>query len=439
MNDNDNKKRILLSLSAIAAAILLIVSTALLVSCDGGAESSGDETTTAEIPAETTLPEEEAEELIVIKGGETEFKIVRTEGEDYREETAATAFAEKLKTVAGCDMPLTYDWYVKVEPAAQYEILVGHTSREESTAANAELDALDGYYYTLRCVGDRIVATGNSGAMVERALDHLIDNYLAEDGSIVVPKELNFTSDAQTPGVADYFDGDTENLTLRSELVGTITPSDGCKIIQGGATDGKYLYVIVNDGASSGAKSVLKKIDIKTMEVTASKSGLEVDHGNDVVYKKSTSELIIVHNAPNRDTLTVLDAETLEFKQTVKLPMNIYALSYDEYLDCYWVGVSGGDNFAKLTADFQFVKTYRSKQHTYVTQGMTSDDKYLYFIRYKKNCVIVYDKKGGYVGEFDVSFSGEPENISIVGDEFYIVGNNSAWNGGNIYRVIVRK
>ena len=65
---------------------------------------------------------------------------------------------------------------------------------------------------------------------------------------------------------------------------------------------------------------------------------------------------------------------------------------------------------------------------------MDCDDTYLYFIRYNKNCVIVYDKQGGYVGEYAVDFSGEPENIVHVGDEFYIIGNNKSWSGGLIYK-----
>ena len=171
------------------------------------------------------------------------------------------------------------------------------------------------------------------------------------------------------------------------------------------------------------------------MKTVARSERLRVSHGNDIVYKKNTNELLVVHCYPDGKMVSVFDADTLKFKRKIELPISIYCMSYDESLDCYWVGVSGGDTFAKLDADFKFVKRYMSQMHDYVTQGMDCDDTYLYFVRYKKNCVIVYTKDGGYVGEYPLTFPGEPENICHIGDYFYVVGNNSNWSGGVILKV----
>lgn len=231
---------------------------------------------------------------------------------------------------------------------------------------------------------------------------------------------------------------DMKDVRLSVTQVGTVERDGDWRVIQGGTTDGKYLYVIVHNGdKTAAAKSRLRKYDISTMQVVAETDPLQVCHGNDIAYKRAENELYVVHCYPNGDIVSVFDADTLAYKRKIKLPVSIYCMSYDESLDCFWVGINGGDTFAKLTSDFKFVKRYMSRMHSYVTQGMDCDDKYLYFVRYKKNCVIVYNKKGIFVGEYDLAFSGEPENISHVGDVFYITGNGMMSQGGLIYKVEV--
>ena len=236
---------------------------------------------------------------------------------------------------------------------------------------------------------------------------------------------------------AAHFEG--ENVRLSVTQVGTIDRDGDWRIIQGGTTDGKFIYVIVHNGdKTAAAKSRLRKYDISTMEQVAETDPLQVCHGNDIAYKPAENELYVVHCYPNGDTVSVFDADTLAFKRQIKLPVSIYCMSYDETLDCFWVGINGGDTFAKLTSDFKFVKRYMSRMHGYVTQGMDCDDRYLYFVRYKKNCIIVYEKNGTFVGEYDLAFSGEAENISHVGDTFYITGNGMISKGGLIYKVEVK-
>ncbi len=246
------------------------------------------------------------------------------------------------------------------------------------------------------------------------------------------------TDAPETAPVSPAAHFEKENVRLSVTQVGTVDRDGEWRVIQGGTTDGKYIYVIVHNGdKTEAAKSRLRKYDINTMELVAETDPLQVCHGNDIAYKRAENELYVVHCYPNGDTVSVFDADTLKYKRKIKLPVSIFCMSYDETLDCFWVGINGGDTFAKLTSDFKFVKRYMSQMHSYVTQGMDCDDKYLYFVRYKKNCVIVYDKKGKFIGEYDLAFSGEPENISHVGDTFYITGNGMISKGGLIYRVEV--
>ncbi len=413
-------------LTAFVSAVFMLVS---LAACKPGTEN---EITTAE----GTPPVTEAvpADFSVVRGGASEFVVVRPDSGDSTEVDAAKLLRDGIEEKTGCRIPMTIDWYIKADPAAQYEIIVGHADREESRAVNAEIDAEDGFFYVIRAVGDKIIVSGKSAAMIKKAVEFMLENYVDGEGNMTVPKDINIKSELFTPSVAEYFAAGKETVITTKKL-GEIAREGKYKIIQGGTSDGRYLYVILNDGGKDNtSESMMIKIEISTMKTVAKKEGLRVCHGNDIFYVRSKNELVVVHNAPDRNKVSVFDADTMEFKRTVTLPLKIYCMSYDESLDCYWVGISGGDTFAKLDSNFKFVKRYMSRQHPYVTQGMDCDDTYLYFVRYSKNCVIVYDKEGGYIGEYPITFAGEPENIVHVGDVFYIIGNNEAWSGGIIYR-----
>ena len=411
----------------LAAARAVLFAALTLAACkpEGGAEATTPVSTAEPAPADFAF----------VKDGASEFRIVRPASDSSDETEAAKELRKKIEEKTGYKMELYEDWYAKSQAPSKYEILIGHTDLDESVAVNGEIDGEDGFFYVIRSVGDKIVLTGKSANMIRKGIDFILENYTDESGNIMIPHDINIKSEMYTPAVADYF-GDGKDVTLTSALAGAVNAVDGCKVIQGGTTDGKYLYVITHNGDKTiNAESILQKIDIKTMKTVARSERLRVSHGNDIVYKKNTNELLVVHCYPDGKMVSVFDADTLKFKRKIELPISIYCMSYDESLDCYWVGVSGGDTFAKLDADFKFVKRYMSQMHDYVTQGMDCDDTYLYFVRYKKNCVIVYTKDGGYVGEYPLTFPGEPENICHIGDYFYVVGNNSNWSGGVILKV----
>lgn len=417
---------------SLAAFLAFTATAAMLASCtpDVGEDDittlpPSDETTAADLPSDHA----------VVSGGVSDYVIVRPDADKKYEIDASTELRDIIESATGCRLSMTIDWYIKADGAAEHELLIGHTEREESAGVSAEIDAEGGYFYIIREVGDKIVINATTEGKLREAFEYIANNFVTEAGDLVIPRGVDIKSENIEPTISQYFGKDIDT-TLSCELVGNISVIDGCKIIQGGTSDGRYLYVILNDGGSTNESvSAMVKIDIATMQVVKTAKDLHVCHGNDILYIKKANELVVVHNAPDRNKVSVFDADTLEYKRTQTLPLNIYCMSYDEELDCYWVGVSGGDNFAKLTNEFKLVRVYASQHHTYVTQGMDSDGEYLYFVRYKTNCVIVYDKNAGYIGEYPIEFAGEPENIVRVGDVFYIIGNNSSWKGGLIYRV----
>ena len=135
------------------AAIALLAILLCLFSACGEADPALAETTA--VP-ETTAP---PTPLSLVSGGKSEYIIVRGETADDIEVDAAialhTAFAN-----AGVKVGITTDWEKDgADPAARpkYEILVGHTNREETKTVTDRLlyDA-----YAVEVVGDKLVICG---------------------------------------------------------------------------------------------------------------------------------------------------------------------------------------------------------------------------------------------------------------------------------------
>ena len=233
--------------------------------------------------------------------------------------------------------------------------------------------------------------------------------------------------------------------TLTAELVkvaafDTVTV-DGthCRIVQGGGTDGTYAYVALvtgNDGAAT--KSVILKFDPRTWEVVQTSGLLLLQHANDITYNGTINSLVVACCDPNDRKIVYVDPETLKETGSPMLRTATYCLAYDQEENCYWTAKDL--YYAKVPAD-NLKKVSGAWKHDttgHITQGMTVDEKYLYFVLYKENCLMVYDKETGaqtVIGLSVPATQGEPENLFWFDGELYIVFNNSTWTGGEIYRV----
>ena len=210
-----------------------------------------------------------------------------------------------------------------------------------------------------------------------------------------------------------------------------------CRIMQGGCTDGTYYYVTLNDGYSENATSIsaIRKYDIASGKLLATFEGLQICHCNDMTYNPNTNELFMVHNTPERWVISVFDGDSLEFKKKIEILREIYSLSYDPYENCYWAGLSYGYDFIKMDTDFnQIGEDYTGVVTGYTKQGMDVDDKYIYFLQFNKNSIIVYNKSGQFIREIALSkTSYEAENIFHIGETFYIGYYNSP-SGGNLFK-----
>ena len=213
-----------------------------------------------------------------------------------------------------------------------------------------------------------------------------------------------------------------------------------CRVLQGGCSDGRYYYAFLNDSAkdsqgnhSPDSASTVYKYDMTTYKLVATYENVMVEHANDATYLPETNEILVANCSPTKNLITVLDADTMEQKRTFTIDFEIYAIAYDPYDGCYWVGLSYGDSFAKLDLEFNLIARYDGVSFGYTKQGMDVDSKYVYFSRYNPNCILVYDKEGNFVDRIGLSVtSNELENIFHIGDTFYL-GYYTSSKGGKVY------
>ncbi len=422
----------------IFALIFALIITFLLASCDNGGEEPAHETT-------VDLPETSAEvvdnDLHIVADGAGEYVIVRPEMSEKYEIAALQQLRDIIKERYGIALALDTDGKRKPGTDPEYQILIGATDEPESTEAIAFIESLERgkVSFTIEAHEKRLVIVASSEAMYDAAFRYLEDNFMTDEG-MTVPMGFKHRADVETLRLPIMEPGNELEVEM-TELytVKTHTDANGikCRIIQGGCTDGEYLYTCLNDGASSGAVTTIVKTELITGKVVARYENIMIDHANDLTYNPKTNEILACHNSPNNQKISIFDAETMEYKETKVIRHSIYAIEYDEALDRYWVGLSGCYDFISYDSELKkYGEYYRGYSNGFTKQGMAADDNYLYFVLYNTNCIAVYTKEGDYVRQIDLPVTkGEPENISLVGDVFYIGYNNPSWTGGIVYEV----
>lgn len=205
-------------------------------------------------------------------------------------------------------------------------------------------------------------------------------------------------------------------------------PNETASEEQGGFTDGKYYYqmFIRRDKATNEAdnSAFLSVYDPEKHETVKVSERLFTNHSNDIAYNPYTNELLVVHNNPNRKTVSAFDRDTLQPTRQIKLDCNIFAMDYQPDRHRYLVGVSGAQDFRLLDDDFKPVSPeFKGIPDPLgkITQGCACDDKFIYFILHRDSVINVYDWDGNFVTviKMNTDRSLEPENISIVDGRIY--------------------
>lgn len=203
--------------------------------------------------------------------------------------------------------------------------------------------------------------------------------------------------------------------------------------VQGGCTDGKYAYFVVQN-----ATSVILKYSLKTWELVDRKEYAgELGHANDMTYNPARNLILVANNAPDYKILTGIDPDTLSIRGTAKLKIEVYSIAYNPDRDIYVAGISGGYNFALLDNKFKVIKKIKGVNTGYTRQGCDCDDDYIYFSQSGgDNAVVVYDYDGKYVDIVSLGHTHEVENIFHVGSSFFTTLH---YYGNSVHRLGLSK
>lgn len=398
---------------------------------------------TAEPPSEssdTYITTEASEEgFVLIKDGKSEYRFVRpARGSNVLIKYISSFYRELTDKYPDAGFKLKSDFLSDGEHPYEKEILLGKTNRDGADGFRAEIPE---NCFAISVSEDLIRIDGTSDWHIKLALDYFYENCIKEDenGNIIIPIGT-YISEPAIAAIKDKI-SNKGGFTTKSKIIFEVPALDGHRIMQGGCTDGKYLYLcMVNSGDTQ--KAYVHKYDAKTYELVKVSKEIPTDHSNDATYNPNTNEIIICHNAPNRQKITVIDADTLEFKKTISISFKIFSIAYQPERDVYVIGISGGQDFTVLDSSLKVAKDYvksgdrfTANSTGYTTQGVECDEDYIYFVQYNTNVIMVYDWSGNYINRFDLDIPAntEPENISIVGDKFYIACNNPSWTGGLVY------
>ncbi len=240
--------------------------------------------------------------------------------------------------------------------------------------------------------------------------------------------------------IIKMLDGDEIEVTIEKKLsIPTFVEGYKKCYMQGGGTDGKYAYYIINEGGATGLeKSRMYKIDLETYEIVAQKQDFLWNHANDVTYDSKRGVVVVCHC---NKRISLVDPNTLEELEVRELTTGgQYSMAYNEKRDCYAIGKSLCYDIGITNSDFELIATYPGEDG-YTKQGMECDDDFIYFFHTGKrhNWIWVYDWEGNYLKKFPVPMVGESENLFVRGDKFIAAFNNFKDQTGDIYEMTLTR
>ncbi len=435
---------------------LTLLLAILLVSCGGGSGAdtspAGEGSTAApatDAPESGTIEDDTPDYINLVEDGSAARIIYPGKGGATLAKKAA-ALSAAIADVTGVTLEVKSDHEApSVEPHDTLEILIGECDRPVTlamyaTPAVAEIKKTIGEGYAE--IGwqpyNKFVFFGSDEVIVRYTVDNFIENILTDpslagEKYLNIAPDFNFRIDEKEMSPAHFIDKANDNNVVLTRVM-DVPVVGNHNILQGSCTDGKHAYVVLENQSLTPTMSVIRKIDLATRKVVLDSRPIPIDHGNDLVYNINTNMIIAVHNAPNRQKISFIDPETLKITETKTLKFLIFSMSYNPVTDRYVLGLSGGQNFIVTDSEFEAIdiKPYRGINTGYVTQGVDSDDKYIYFLQFRLDCIVVFDWSGNhiktiYLPEADV----ETESIFHIGPTIYISYYSGKRIGGSIYRM----
>ncbi len=400
-------------------------------------------------PVETPEPPvtDPSDPIVLAENGQAKLYIVMP-----RERSLDTVYAKDklfyfVKNAVGVELEFGQN-----SAGYEYELLLGNTGREESTSFTESLP--DGKY-GIKIDGKKLIIASKELTFLYDAVEYMIENFInvSETGVVVNMPTETYIGDGSTDSLRHVFSKIQNYKTAFEKDISfslvTSPPSSQICTSQGGCTDGTFFYQAFISYSVDSVIIVKQDKNGKVIKRGKPLGGeYTLDHANDLTYNSETNEIFVVHaGGGNDDKITVLDADTLEFKRSIKAPSYVYAISYSPERDCMLVwDDSRNIRMLNSTATEDISVLFTTKYDNYTRQGICSDDTFIYCLLIekstKRNYIFVYNWYGNFVCTIDTGISyttnykDEGENLSIYEGQLHMSVSRGLEYGSRIYRLI---
>ena len=370
--------------------------------------------------------EKVAQNITITEGGQTTWTIAYDKLNGN-----ASEFLNAFAAYTGC----TPRSYLESSEQNAQEILVGKTSRQETT------EALKGITngYKIAFQGGKLVIAGTDDNWIAMALYEferkvLKSSQYMSNGSLKIPDNLSISESYDDPQmIARLLNHGHTDFTLTTEKVMTCAGEGQIKIAQGAASDGTHVYFVLRN--SSDNQAMVFKYDMTGKQVAKS-AVFNGGHCNDMTLNTRTSKLYVAHGSAAPKKLTPVAAKDLAVGTTTEISVGTGAITYNAPRNCYAVS-QGGKGLYLCDAGFKKVQSYsRTDKTGYTAQGMGSDDHYVYFPMSgsSDNLLVIYDWNGRFVTSLKVNEALESESMFYAAGNYYVNFHKSS-NGAQLYKI----
>lgn len=213
----------------------------------------------------------------------------------------------------------------------------------------------------------------------------------------------------------------------------------GYDTMQGGCSDGTYIYYALNNRNVEKCKIV--KIRLSDRKVIKVSDVLDIDHGNDMTYNGKTNKIIVVHTRNHKKRISIIDPDTLKIKSNQEIVLSSsmigvndkdikslkgYAgIGYNESKNQYVLTTKSTGNLVILDSNMKPIRYIKpKKKEKQLLQGIDVTDDYILVGQSpnkngKYNLIVVYDWDGNYIKTCTIKNKYELENIYHIGNQFY--------------------
>lgn len=211
--------------------------------------------------------------------------------------------------------------------------------------------------------------------------------------------------------------------------------------MQGGCSDGKYMYFVLLNKIKNRCK--IAKVRIKTKKVVKVSMPLKLNHGNGLAYNSDTKRLVVAHAEGSRYALTEINKNSLKMIRThyvyapstlpgatqsqLKNYKGFGSIAYSPKEDVYVGLLYKSHNIVFLDSDFRlikYVKLSKKKGQIYQCVEVAGDNiligESFGTTRAKSyNILSTYNWDGSYVTTTRLQKSYELENVFVAGTTVY--------------------